>query len=67
MTCWGGSARVALRTCNVAPSGEQLGGDVLGVRFERRGSIARQWHLAGEEFVDAPAQRRPVVLGDLEV
>ena len=50
-----------------ALAGEQLGGDVLGVRFERQGSIARQWHLAGEEFVDAPAQRRPVVLGDLEV
>ena len=47
--------------------GEQLGGDVLGVRFERRGTIARQWHLAAEEFVDAPAQRRPVALRDLEV
>ena len=50
-----------------ALAGEQLGGDVLGVRFERRGSIARQWYLAAEEFIDAPAQRRPVDLGDLEV
>ena len=50
-----------------ALAGEQLGGDVLGVCFERRGSIARQWYLAGEEFIDAPAQRRPVDLGDLEV
>ena len=50
-----------------ALAGEQLGGDVLGVRFERRGSIARQWYLAAEEFVDAPAQRRPVALRDLEV
>ena len=50
-----------------ALAGEQLGGDVLGVRFERRGMIARQWHLAAEELVDAPAQRWPVDWGDLEV
>ena len=50
-----------------ALAGEQLGGDVLGVRLKRRGGIASQWHLPAEEFVDAPAQRRPVALGDLEV
>ena len=28
----------------------------------QQGCIARQWHLAGEHLVDAPAQHRPVAL-----
>ena len=48
-------------------SGEQLGGDVLGVRFERRRAIGRQLQLAAEDLVDAPAQRPPVALGGIEV
>ena len=47
--------------------GEQLGGDVLGVRFQCRGAIGSQWHLTGEEFVNAPAQYRPIALRDVEV
>ena len=50
-----------------AVSGEQPGGDVLGVRFERRRAIGRQLQLAAEDLVDAPAQRRPVALGGIEV
>ena len=58
------------RRCGAAEvgvPGEQLGGDVLGVRFERRRAIGRQLQLAAEDFLDAPAQRRPVVLGGIEV
>ena len=47
--------------------GEQLGGDALGVRFERRRAIGGQGELTGEEVVDAPAQHRPVASGDIEV
>ena len=48
-------------------SGEQLGGDVLGVRFERRRAIGRQLQLAAEDIVDASAQRWPLALVDIEV
>ena len=51
----------------VGVPGEQLGGDVLGVRFERRRAIGRQLQLAAEDLLDAPAQRRPVALGGIEV
>ena len=58
------------RRCGAAEvgvSGEPLGGDVLGVRFERRRAIGRQLQLAAEDLLDAPAQRRPVALGGIEV
>ena len=58
------------RRCGAAEvgvSGEQLGGDVLGVRFERRRAIGRQLQLAAEDLLDAPAQRRPVALGGIEM
>ena len=48
-------------------SGEQLGGEVLSVRFELRRAIGQQAHLAAENFLDALAQHRPVVLADLEM
>ena len=51
----------------VGVSGEPLGGDVLGVRFERRRAIGRQLQLAAEDLLDTPAQRRPVALGGIEV
>ena len=47
--------------------GEELGGDALGVRFERRGAIRWQRELTGEDVVDASAKYRPIVLGDIEV
>ena len=46
---------------------EQLGGDVLGVRFQPRWAIGVELELAGEELVDPPAKDRPVALLDLEV
>ena len=51
----------------VVVAGEQLGGDVLGMGFERGRAVGCQLQLAAEDIVDAPAQRRPVVLGDIEV
>ena len=48
-------------------SGEQLGGDVLGVRFERRRAIGGQLQLAAKDIVDASAQRCPLALVDIEV
>ena len=50
-----------------ALAGEQLGGDALGVRFERRGAIGAELELSGEHLVDAPAQHRPGALADREV
>ena len=50
-----------------ALAGEQLGGDALGVRFERRGAIGVEWELTVEHLVDALAQYRPGALRDLEV
>ena len=50
-----------------ALAGEQLGGDALGVRFERRGAIGVELELTGEHLVDAPAQHRPGALPDREV
>ncbi len=49
------------------PAGEQRGGDALGVRFQRRGTIGGQGQLTGEELADALAQRRPIAGCDVEV
>ena len=40
---------------------------MLGMDFERGRAVGGQWELAGEEFVDTPAQCWPIALGDIEV
>ena len=48
-------------------TGEQLGGEVLSVRFEHRRAVGQPAQLAAENFLDALAQHWPVVLADLEM
>ena len=60
-------APLARRDGADALAGEQLGGDALGVRFQCRGAIAGQCELSGQELVDTPGQRRPIVLVDVEM
>ena len=50
-----------------APPGEQRGGDALRVRLQLRGDVGGRGQLAGEDFVDAPAKRRPLALYDIKV
>ena len=50
-----------------ALKGEELCGDTLSVGFEHRRAIGRQWELPDDQFVDASAQKGPMVWVDLEV
>ena len=59
--------RGALDDAEIVVPSEELGGDVLGMGFERRCAPGGQLHLSAEQFVDPPAKRRPIALGDLEV
>ena len=46
---------------------EELGGDALGLGFERRGDVVVHGELPAQEFIDASAQGRPVLGFGLEV
>ena len=46
---------------------EQLRGDALGLVLDGGRALGEQGRLAGQDVVDASAQRRPLGLGDVEV
>jgi len=50
-----------------ALTSEELGGEVLGARLERRRATGRQGQLAGEKLLDTTTKHRPVRLRNLEM
>ena len=66
--CWTLRPRLGWRRSGAdALACEQLGGDALGVRFERLRAIGGQGELTGEDVVDAQAQDGPEVWVGIEV